>query len=50
VFKTQTGIISRLEELEPIRHSIAHTRMLTEDEITKLDLFLKEISSMINPN
>ncbi len=47
IFKTQTGIIGRLEELEPIRHSIAHTRMLNNGELLKIELFFKEIPEMI---
>lgn len=46
-FKNPTGIISRLNELEPIRRKIAHCRLLSNDELAKLSLFFKEIDHMI---
>lgn len=42
-FKNPGGIVNRLEELEDIRHQIAHCRILSNDELTKLELFYKEI-------
>ena len=45
--KSQLGIISSLVELEPIRHKIAHTRLLTRDEIQKLEVFHREIVRML---
>jgi hypothetical protein len=47
VFKKQDTIVSRLGELETIRHSIAHTRMLSNDNILELELFYKVILKMI---
>ena len=46
-FKTQTGIVGRLEELESIRNKIAHSRLLSNDDLAKLELFFKEITSLI---
>ena len=46
-FKKPTGIVSRLDELEPIRRKIAHCRLLSNDELAKLSLFFKEIDHMI---
>jgi len=45
--QTQTGIVGRLEELEPIRNKIAHSRLLSNDDLAKLQLFFKEISGLI---
>jgi hypothetical protein len=47
IFKTQQGTISRLDELEPIRNIIAHVRLLSIDQMTKLELFYKEINELI---
>lgn len=47
VFKTQKGVISRLEELEPLRNKIAHSRLLSNHELEKLNLFFKEITDFI---
>jgi len=41
-------ISSKLRELEPIRNKIAHFRELTESEITKLNLYSKEIIDCIS--
>lgn len=46
-FKSTTGIVSRLDELEPIRRKIAHCRLLSNDELEKLGLFFREINQMI---
>jgi len=46
-FKNPTGVVGRLNELEEIRHKIAHCRMLSNDDLTKLELFHKEITGMI---
>jgi hypothetical protein len=46
-FHKTTGIIARLDELESIRHRIAHCRQLSNDELAKLRLFFNEIYSMI---
>jgi len=46
-FKTLEGIVSRLGELEVIRHRIAHTRLLSNDDYAKLELFYREIKKMI---
>lgn len=45
--KTQSGVLSRLGELEPIRNKIAHSRFLTTDEISTLELFYKQIIEML---
>jgi len=47
VFRNPIGIVSRLDELEPIRRKIAHCRLLSMDELKKLELFLNEISKML---
>jgi predicted DNA-binding ArsR family transcriptional regulator len=47
-FKNPGGIVNRLDELEEIRHQIAHCRLLSNDDLTKLDLFYKEIIAAIN--
>jgi len=44
---SQQSIIGRLNELESIRHKIAHTRLLTNEEIIKLELFNKEIKKLL---
>lgn len=46
-FTTLEQIISRLDELEHIRHTIAHTRLLSNEDFEKLDLFYREIKKMI---
>lgn len=46
-FETLEHIVSRLDELEPIRHAIAHTRLLSNDDFEKLELFQREIQRMI---
>lgn len=46
-FTTLERIISRLDELEQIRHTIAHTRLLSTEDYEKLDLFYREIKKMI---
>lgn len=46
-FETLEHIVSRLDELEPIRHAIAHTRLLSNDDFKKLELFQREIQRMI---
>lgn len=46
-FQRQSGIVSRIEELESIRNTIAHTRLLSNDDLAKLELFSKEIASTI---
>lgn len=47
-FQSQSGIVSRIEELESIRNTIAHTRLLSNDDLAKLELFSKEIASAIS--
>jgi len=49
-FRTQDGIIARLNELEPLRHKIAHTRLLSNGEFLKLQMFHKEIIGLISEN
>lgn len=46
-FRTLEGIVSRLGELESIRHRIAHTRLLSNDDYNKLGFFYHEIKKMI---
>jgi len=46
-FTTLEQIISRLDELEQIRHTIAHTRLLSNEEYENLNLFHREIRKMI---
>ena len=46
-FTTLEQIISRLDELEQIRHIIAHTRLLSNEDFEKLDLFHREIKKMV---
>jgi len=40
-------IVGKLKELEPIRHSIAHSRALTKNESERLSLYSKDIRKMI---
>lgn len=48
IFGGESPIIAtKLKELEPIRHSIAHSRSLSRDESKKLALYSKEICKMI---
>ena len=47
-FVTQGTFISRLEELEPIRNKIAHSRMLTDRERMTLDLMSRDILDKIS--
>jgi hypothetical protein len=46
-FRTLEGIIFKLDQLEDIRHIIAHTRLLSNEDSKKLDLFHKEITKTI---
>lgn len=47
IFDSQTGITGRLDELETVRNRIAHTRTLSNEEIIKLELYLREILEMM---
>jgi len=40
-------IVGKLKELEPIKHSIAHSRALTKNESERLSLYSKDIRKMI---
>lgn len=46
-FRRVERVSSMLDELEPIRHRIAHTRKLSNEEFEKLDLFYRELKKMI---
>lgn len=46
-FVKQQRIVGRLDELEPIRNIIAHSRLLSNDQLEKLELFLREINKMM---
>ena len=46
-FKNPTGVVGRLDELEEIRNKIAHCRILSNDDLAKLELFHKEIIEAI---
>lgn len=46
-FKSQSGIVGKVDELEPIRNEIAHSRLLSNKQIAKLELFFKEITEMV---
>jgi len=46
-FRTLEVIISELHQLEDIRHTIAHTRLLSNEDSKKLNLFHKEITKTI---
>lgn len=48
IFDTQGGTLGRLEELEEIRNDIAHTRLLTKNNLQKLVMFHKDIISLCN--
>jgi hypothetical protein len=47
-FKDQQKITHRLVELEAIRNSIAHTRTLSIDGMTRLELYSQDLFNMIN--
>ncbi len=47
-FDNSGGIVTRLAELETIRNQIAHCRILSNDELTKLELFHREIIKSIH--
>jgi hypothetical protein len=42
------GIILKIKELEPIRLKIAHSRVLTTDELNKLMMYTKDIMKLFN--
>ena len=46
VFGSQSKV-EKLDELEKIRHSIAHTRLLDKKEFDKLNLYYKEFHEMM---
>jgi hypothetical protein len=48
-FHDQIKITSKLDELEKIRNSIAHTRMLSQEGSRRLEMYSKEIENMLNP-
>lgn len=48
ILKTQSGVLSRLGELEPIRNKIAHSRLLIDDELSTLKLFYRQIREMLS--
>ncbi len=41
------SVISKLNELDPIRKKIAHSRKLTEEEITRIKLYSKDILQIL---
>jgi hypothetical protein len=45
-FHDQIRIASKLEELEKIRNSIAHTRMLSQEGLDRLEMYSQEIEIM----
>lgn len=47
IFHSQQRIIHRLGELEGMRHSIAHTRMLSQDGMNRLDQYSQDLLNMI---
>ena len=49
-FQDQIKITSKLDELEKIRNSIAHTRMLSLEGSKKLEMHSQEIENMMNSN
>jgi DNA-binding MarR family transcriptional regulator len=49
-FHDQIKIIPKLEELEKIRNSIAHTRMLSQEGSKRLEMYSQEIENMMNSN
>jgi hypothetical protein len=49
-FHDQTKITSKLDELEKIRNSIAHTRMLSQEGSKRLKMYSQEIENMMNSN
>ena len=46
IFKSRSKV-EKLDELEKIRHSIAHTRLLDKKEFDKLNLYYKEFHEMM---
>ncbi len=47
VFHDKEVISSKLKELQPIRHAIAHSRNLTSNQIKKLQLYSDDILKAI---
>jgi hypothetical protein len=50
IFYDQIKITSKLDELEKIRNSIAHTRMLSQEGSKRLEMYSQEIENIINSN
>jgi hypothetical protein len=50
VFHKEAEIGHRLAQLESIRNSIAHTRILTQDGMDRLSKYSDDIKNMIGPN
>ncbi len=42
------NLISKLDELEPLRNKISHCRPLTKDEFEKLRVYAKDLSNVFN--
>lgn len=49
-FNDQIKITSKLDELEKIRNSIAHTRMLSKEGSRRLEMYSQEIENMLSSN
>jgi hypothetical protein len=49
-FHDQIKITSKLNELEKIRNSIAHTRMLSQEGSKRLEMYSQEIENSLNSN
>lgn len=47
VFRSQSRIVHRLRELEEMRNSIAHTRLLSEDGMDRLNKYSQDILNMV---
>lgn len=48
IFSTQNTITTKLNELEKIRNAIAHTRTLSEDSFSRMNIYSKEIFKITN--
>ena len=48
VFQNQQKIFLRLKELEGIRNSVAHMRLLSQDGINRLEQYSQDLLNMMN--
>jgi hypothetical protein len=46
VFGSEETLRTKMQELEPIRNSVMHSRPITEEEKKKLELYAREITNV----